>query len=223
MFFDWGLPFRNLPILLRGVAESVWITLVVFAIAFVLGLLLALIRFTKKNRVLYATATAYVEIIRNTPALVQIFFIYFGLPQFGIMPNPLFAGILALSLNNAAYISEILRSGIQAVPKEQWEAANSIGLTNFRVFMSVVFPQAMRNIFPSLINQFIMVLFGTSLLTALDVKELTQVSSILNSRTFRTMEIFIFATAIYYGITTLLSAILRAINKKYFPSLGGRA
>jgi len=223
MFFDWSVPIRNLPVLLRGVLESVWLTLLVFIIAFVIGLLLSLIRFSKKNKVLYAVATAYVEVIRNTPVLVQIFFIYFGLPQFGILLNPLFAGILALSLNNAAYISEILRSGIQAVPKGQWEAADSLGLSAYRVFSSVIFPQALRNIFPSLINQFIMVLFGTSLLTVLDIKELTQVSSILNSKTFRTMEIFIVATLIYYGVSTLLSAVLRTINKKYFPSLGGRA
>ena len=222
MFFDWSVPLENLPILLRSVLESVWITLVVFTLALIIGTILALIRLNKKNRVFYYIATTYVEIMRNTPVLVQIFFIYFGLPQFGIRLNPIVAGILALTINNSAYICEILRSGIQAVSRGQREAANSIALSEFSIFVFVILPQALRNIFPSLINQFIMTLFGTSLLTALDVKELSQVSSILASRTARTMEIFIVATIIYYGVSTLLSAILRFINKKYFPSMGER-
>lgn len=222
MFFDWGTPIRNLPLLLGGALVSLELTLVVFILSFFFGTLLAIVRYSRKNRLLYSLATIYVELIRNTPVLVQIFFIYFGLPQFGIRLPPVLAGIIGLTINNSAYISEILRAGIQSITKGQWEAAHSIGLSDYRVFVSVIYPQALRNIFPSLSNQFIMVLFGTSLLSVLDIKDLTQRASILNSETFRTMEIFIFVTLMYYGISVLCSMLLRYINKKYFPSMESR-
>jgi polar amino acid transport system permease protein len=222
MFFDWGTPIRNIPLLLGGALVSLELTLIVFVLSFGIGTLLAVARFNRKNKLLYCLATVYVEIIRNTPALVQIFLIYFGLPQFGIRLSPVVAGIIGLTVNNCAYIAEIVRAGIQSIAKGQWEAAHSIGLSDYRIFMSVIYPQALRNIFPSLSNQFIMILFGTSLLSALDVKDLTQRASILNSETFRTMEIFTFVTLMYYGISVLCSLILRRVNQKYFPSVGNR-
>ena len=156
--------------------------------------------------------------------LVQIFFLYFGLPQFKIYLPALFAGILGLTINNTAYIAEIVRSGIQSIPQGQWEAANCLGLKPIHTFLDVIFPQALRNIFPSLINQFIMILFGTSLLSVLDIKDLTQVASILNSQNFRTLELFTFAIGIYYFMSVLCSKILRYVNNRFFPSIsnGGR-
>lgn len=132
--------------------------------------------------------------------------------------------ILGLTINNTAYIAEIVRSGIQSIPKGQWEAANCLGLKPIHTFLDVIFPQALRNIFPSLINQFIMILFGTSLLSVLDIKDLTQVASILNSQNFRTLELFTFAIGIYYIMSVICSKILRYVNNRFFPSIsnGGR-
>jgi polar amino acid transport system permease protein len=218
MFFDWGTPFRHLDELLSGAGTTIWITTLTFLLSFVLGTTLAVARTNRNGKLFYTLSTLYVELIRNTPVLVQIFFIYFGLPQLGILLPPLMAGLIALTVNNSAYIAEIMRSGIQSIHKGQREAAASIGLTEFQVFRYVILPQALRNMFPSLINQFILILFGTSLLSILDVRELTQQASILNSQTFRTMEIFIFVTLMYYVISIICSFILKWVNRRFFPS-----
>lgn len=224
MFLDWWTPIENLPALLRGALVSIELTILVFALSVLFGTIVGFARYNKKNKIVYRIATIYVELIRNTPMLVQIFFLYFGLPQFKIYLPAMFAGILGLTINNTAYIAEIIRAGIQSIAKGQWEAADCLGLTPVHTFVDVIFPQALRNVFPSLINQFIMILFGTSLLSVLDIKDLTQVASILNSQNFRTVELFTFAIGIYYIMSVICSKILRIINNKFFPSIssGGR-
>lgn len=222
MFFDWWTPIKNLPALLQGALLSLELTALVFFLSLLLGTLVGYIRYARSNKILYAIATVYVEVIRNTPVLVQLFFIYFGLPQFGIYLDKMVAGVIGLTVNNAAYIAETIRGGIMAVPKGQWEAARCIALKPIRVFTDVIFPQTLRNVFPALINQVIMVFFGTSLLSALDVRDLTQVASILNSRTFRTFELFSVAILIYFVISQLIQIILRYVNKKFFPSVNVR-
>ncbi len=219
MFFDWGTPILHIGDFIKGAFTSLWIAVLVFFLSFLFGTLLALVRFKKKKNIIFFLATAYVEFIRNTPVLVQIFIIYFGLPQFNIRLSPITAGVLALAINNSAYIAEIIRAGIQSIHKGQWEAAASIGLSNFQMFRLVIFPLALRNIFPSLSNQFILILFGTSLLSILDVRELTQRASILNSETFRTMEIFVFVTLMYYAISIFSSTVLRWVNHRFYPNI----
>jgi polar amino acid transport system permease protein len=198
-----------------------WITLVAFFLAVIVGILLAIVRH-QRYPVLYPIATIYVELIRNTPVLVQIFLIYFGLPQFQIYLPPLLAGIIALAINNSAYLSEIVRSGIQAISKGQWEAAETIGLTKPRIFRLIIIPQAIRNIFPALSNQFIMILFGTSLLSVLDIRELTQVSSIFNSENARVLETDTFVIFIYYFMAIVSILMLKWVNRRFFPSVNGR-
>jgi len=221
MFFDWKTAFGQLPDLLQATWTTYWITLFSFFLAITLGLLLAIVRH-QKYPILYPIATVYVEIIRNTPILVQIFLIYFGLPQFGIYLPALLAGIIALSVNNSAYIAEIVRSGISAVAKGQWEAAETLSLKKGKIFRLIVIPQAISNIFPSLSNQFIMCLFGTSLLSVLDIRELTQVSSIFNSRNARVMETDTIVIAIYYVIAIASILLLKWVNQRFFPSVNRR-
>ncbi|MEB3100952.1 amino acid ABC transporter permease [Ferviditalea candida] len=219
MFFDWGTPIIHIGDFIMGAFTSLWIAVLVFLLSVLFGTLLALARFKRRKNLIFILATVYVEFIRNTPVLVQIFIVYFGLPQFDIHLSPITAGVLALTVNNSAYIAEIIRAGIQSIHKGQWEAAASIGLSHFQMFRLIVFPLALRNIFPSLSNQFIMILFGTSLLSILDVRELTQRASILNSETFRTMEIFVFVTLMYYVISILSSTVLRWVNHKFYPNI----
>ena len=219
MFLDWLTSFKFIPDMLQGAALSMGITLVVFVLSILLGTMVGFVRYSKKNKLVYGIATIYVEIIRNTPLLVQIFFLYFGLPQLGIYLPALVAGVLGLSLNNAAYVAEIVRSGINSIPIGQWEASSCIGLGRSEIFINIIFPQALRNIFPALINQFIMILFGTSLLSALDIRDLTQVVSIINSQNFRTVELFVIAIAIYYILSLISSKVLRYINDRFFPSI----
>jgi polar amino acid transport system permease protein len=221
MFFDWKTAFSQIPALLEAAWTTYWIALVSFFLAVLLGGLIAIVRH-QKYPILYPVVTLYVEIIRNTPILAQIFLIYFGLPQFKIYLPALLAGVIALVINNSAYIAEIIRSGIKAVVKGQWEAAETLGLTKAQIFRLVIIPQAIRNVFPSLSNQFIMVLFGTSLLSILDIRELTQVSSIFNSKNARVMETDTIVIVIYYIIAIASILLLKWVNRRFFPSVNRR-
>lgn len=221
-FFDWWTPVEHIPDLLQGAWVTIWITLLAFVIQFVVGALFGYIRFRKKPRILYRILTIYIEIIRNTPLLVQIFIVFFGLPQLGIFFSNYVAGILALTLNGCAYTTEIYRAGIQSVDQGQWEAGKCIGLSRMRIFLDVISPQTLRNIFPALINQFVYTMYMTTLLSALDVKELTQVTTIVATNTFRTFEMYTFAIVFYYILSGLATLILRKVNVKFFPSVSSK-
>lgn len=220
MFFDWQVPLMHMDELLNGIMVTIIISIITFIGSFLLGIVLGVLRYIPRTNPVkslgYILATIYVEVIRNTPALVQIYLIYFGLPQFGIKLQPLAAGIIALVLNNASYLAEIVRAGLQSIATGQHEAAESIGLNAFNKFRLVIFPQAVQNIFPALGNQLIMIIFGTSLLSIIDVRELTDVALILNSSTFRTIEIFITITIMYYVLTFLVMRLLSYIEKKMY-------
>lgn len=218
MILDWSTPLRHWDYFLGGAIMTLWLTVVIFLLSLIIGVLLAVLRYNKRIYPLYAISTVYVELIRNTPALVQVFLIYFGLPQFGISFTPIQAGIIALTINNSAYMSEIIRAGIQSIPKGQWDAGKALGLTYAQMFRYIIFPQAFKHIFPVSANQFIMVIFNTSLLAILDVKELTDRALILNGQTFRTLEIFVFVTGLYYAIYFIVSTVSHWINRRLFTS-----
>jgi polar amino acid transport system permease protein len=221
MFFDWLFPLTHMNELLSGALITLLVTLVTFIVAFLLGIILGVARYESPRNLLsklfYYLATIYIETIRNTPALVQIYLIYFGLPEFGISLKPIVAGILALVINNSAFIAEVVRGGLQSIPKGQHEAAESIGLDALQIFKLIIFPQAVRNIFPALGNQVLMIVFCTALLSIIDVRELTDVALILNADTCRTMEIFITITCMYFIMTMFISRIMAYINQKFFP------
>jgi ABC-type amino acid transport system permease subunit len=128
------------------------------------------------------------------------------------------AGVLVLTLNSGAYYSEIMRGGIQSIPKGQWEASESLGISRVKTFTRIIFPQAVRDAFPSIANQLVLLIFGTSVLSILDVRELTQTASILNSASFRSMEIFTFVMLFYYAVTALILALARLSYKKWFAA-----
>ncbi|WP_159888495.1 amino acid ABC transporter permease [Paenibacillus puerhi] len=218
MILDWSTPLRNWDYFAAGAVMTLWLTFLIYFLSFILGVILAACRFNKQIPPLYAVSTVYVELIRNTPALVQVFLIYFGLPQFGINFTPIQAGIIALTINNSAYMSEIIRAGIQSIHKGQWEASKALGLTYAQTFRSIIFPQAFKHTFPVSANQFIMVIFNTSLLAILDVKELTDRALILNGQTFRTLEIFVFVTGLYYVLYVIVSMISNWMNRRLFLS-----
>jgi polar amino acid transport system permease protein len=218
MFLDWNYPIQHIGELLSGALMSAEISVICFVASLLLGTLCSIVRFSKKPRILYAIATIYVEIMRNTPLLVQLFFTYFGLPQLGLSFTPWVAGVLVLTLNSGAYYSEIMRGGIQSIPKGQWEASESLGISRVKTFTRIIFPQAVRDAFPSIANQLVLLIFGTSVLSILDVRELTQTASILNSASFRSMEIFTFVMLFYYAVTALILALARLSYKKWFAA-----
>ena len=219
--FDWGAPIRNLDLLMQGLVVTLQVATLSFVFAFALGLVGALAR-RSHFWPLRFVATVYVEVIRNTPVLLQIFVIFFGLPSVGIRFDAVTAGIIALSVNSGAYLTEIIRAGIQSISRGQIEAAIALGLTPAQIFGRVVFPQALRNIYPPVVNQFIMVLLGSSLLSAIAVPDLTGNALVVNSRTYRTVEVFTFVTLVYAALTLTASGLLYLLGRLLFPRVTAR-
>lgn len=191
-------------------ADAVWITLFLglgsFALGCMLGLLIALARISSL-RVLRWLAFAYVSIFRGTPLLIQLLLIYFGLPAYGIIIDPISASLLALTLFAAAYLSENFRSGILAVDRGQWEAAWSMGMPYAAVLRRIILPQALRVAVPPMGSRLVALMKDTSLASTVTVVELTRVADQVGASTFRYMEIFLIVGAIYWAINQVLTIL----------------
>lgn len=204
--FDFGVVLKNYPILLEGT----WLTIRLSITAMVLGLLIALAMvLARRSRfwVFSALSLAYVEIVRNTPFLVQIFMLYFGLPTLGIRMSPNTAAVIALSINVGAYATEIIRGGVESINKGQIEAGLAIGLRPLQVFRYVIFKPAMRAIYPALTSQFILIMLTSSVVASISANELTYVAQSLETMTFRSFEIYFVVTIVYLILTFILSRI----------------
>jgi polar amino acid transport system permease protein len=161
-------------------------------------------------------ATAYVELIRNTPLLVQIFVVFFGLPSLGVKLSAGEAAILALTLNFAAYSGEIVRGGIESIPRGQIEAAASLGLSRREIFAHVIILPALEKTWPSLVSQFVLMMLGSSIVSAIGADELTSAANTIQSRTFRPFEVYGWTTLIYLGLTVAFSVALWALARGLF-------
>jgi len=162
----------------------------------------------------------YVEVIRNTPFVVQLFFIVFGLPGLGLKLTAGQAALLAMLINLGAYSTEIIRAGIQVTPKGQWEAARVLGLTKVQTFLRVVLPPALARIYPALVSQCVMVMLGSSVVSQVSYEELTFMANLIQSRTFLSFEVYFVTTLIYLALSLLMRQALLAIGRKW---LGSRA
>ncbi|WP_145335187.1 amino acid ABC transporter permease [Paenibacillus xylanexedens] len=212
---SWQVILDALPLLLEGTVVTLKIVVISLIFAMVIGLISGLMS-TSLNRLLRLEASLYVDIIRGTPLLVQVYFIYFGLPVFLDMRIPaMTAGIIAVSLNAGAYISEIFRAGIESIGKGQHEAARSLGLSRFKTMWLVVLPQATRRMIPTFVNQSIITIKDTSLLSAIGIAELTQTGEIIISSNFRAFEIWGVVGIFYLIIIVLLSRASRFIERRY--------
>lgn len=214
----WDLFLRSYPLLLEGLAVTVILGVSSFVLGSLLGLALALARLSSVV-ILKAVALAYVSVFRGTPMLVQILLIYFGLPQVGIVLDPVPSAIIALSLNVASYQSENFRSGILGVDRGQREAALSIGMTYWQVLRRIIFPQALRIAAPTISNRFIAIMKDTSLASVVTVVELTRVAERIGSSTFRYMEMFVIIAIIYWLLNGVLlvgqNALERRLERAY--------
>lgn len=182
--------------LLKGAWLTIWLTLQ----AVVLGCLIAIVGAWAKTggpRWLRLAFSAYVEIIRNTPFLLQLFFFFFGLPSIGIYLTPTQTALLAMVVNLGAYATEIIRAGVEAIPHGQTEAGAALGFSPVQVFLLIVLVPALQVIYPPLAGQFTMVLLGSSLASAISANELTSAANILASANFRTLEVYLVVTFIY--------------------------
>jgi polar amino acid transport system permease protein len=155
-----------------------------------------------------AVAGWYVEVFRNTPFIVQLFFIYFGLPSLGLRLSPFTAAVLAMTLNLAAYGAEMVRAGLDAVSRGQWDAARALGLHNLVVFRLVALPQALRAVFPALVSQVVITMLESAVVSQIALRDLTYEADLIQSRTFRAFETYALATAIYLGLSIVVRRVL---------------
>jgi polar amino acid transport system permease protein len=181
--WNWAYALEILPVLAHAAIITIEATLISFVIALVLGLLLAVLRMS--GPVVGWFASAFVELVRSTPLLIQIFFIYFVLPRFGVTLDAFTAGIIALSLHYGCYCSEVYRAGLEAVPRGQWEACTALNLSSWNTFKNIILPQAIPPIVPALGNYLVALFKDTPLLSAIAVAELVQTAKNMGSETFR--------------------------------------
>jgi len=209
-----GLLKSTFPILMIGLRMTLILTVVSIAIALVLGVIFGLLR-VSQSVVLRAIGTTYVDIFRGTPLLVQAFFIYFGIPSaLGFQMSALTAGIITLSLNAGAYMTEIVRGGIQSVDKGQMEAARSLGIGYLPTMRKVILPQAIRTMIPSYINQFVITLKDTSILSVIGIAELTQTGRIIIARNFQSFTMWLIIGIIYFVVIMALTKLSDRVEKR---------
>jgi cystine transport system permease protein len=194
----------NAPLLAQALVVTVVIGVVSFVSGSTLGLIIALVR-VSRLRVLKAIVVTYVSIFLGTPMLVQILLIYFGLPQLGVQLEPIPSGVLALSLNVAAYQSENFRAGLLGVDRGQIEAASSIGMKYWQCMRRIVFPQALRIALPPIGTRFIALMKDTSLVSVITVTELTRTAERIGSATFQYLEMYVVIAIIYWLVNLCLS------------------
>jgi glutamine transport system permease protein len=212
--FKYSVVWESMPVLLNGVKLTISITIFGLLIGFCLGTLAGLAR-TSRNPAFHYPAGVYIESIRGTPLMVQVMFIYFGLPlALGMRIPPLFAGISAIAINAGAYIAEIVRGAIQSIDKGQTEAGRSIGLTHFQSMLYVIWPQAFKRMIPPLGNQFIISLKDTSLLVVIGVGELTRQGQEIIAVNFRAFEVWLAVAIMYLALTMTIAKILRILEKR---------
>ena len=209
--------FDFLPKYYTTYIDATVTTLKVSLIALLIGLLLGIVICLAKIstiKVLNVLATIYVEVIRNTPILVQIMIIYFALPEVGISFTPFMSAIIALSINSGAYVSEIFRSGILAIDKGQMEAGRSLGLSYFQTMKFIILSQALKNSLPALGNEFISLVKESSIVYFVGVADIMFAANTVKNATYETFGPYLIAAAIYFIITSVLSFLVKRLEKK---------
>ncbi|MBV9521617.1 MAG: amino acid ABC transporter permease [Alphaproteobacteria bacterium] len=217
--FDFGALLQYLSLFVEGTAVTLGLT----AIASVLGIALSIAGAgAAKGRLAAARAlvAAYVELIRNTPFIVQMFFVFFGLPSLGLRLTAFEAAILAMTINLTAYAIEIVRAGIEAVARGQHEAGRALGFGPLAVFALIVLPQALANVYPALVSQIIITMLESAVVSQIAVVDLTHVADFIQSRNFRAFETYLVVTAIYLALAILLRRVLARCGRRLFA---GRA
>jgi polar amino acid transport system permease protein len=215
MEFDFGAVLVDWPLLAKGVAWTIGLTAIATLIGMVVGVACAWARSSGPAWLRWVVGT-YVELIRNTPFIVQLFFIFFGLPAAGVKLTPETASIIAMVANLGAYATEIIRAGIEATPKGQIEAAVSLALNRMQVFLRVVLPPALKKVWPAMVSQIIIVMLGSAVCSQISVEDLSYAANLIQSRNFRAFEAFIIATLIYLALSVGLRRLLNWAGPRLF-------
>lgn len=217
--FDFAPVLQHADQLLEGAAFTLLLTAVGTLLGVGLGIAGALCR-AWKIRPLDGLFGAYVELIRNTPFLVQLFFIFFGLPALGVKLDEWMAAMLAMVINLGAYSTEIIRAGIQSTPKGQIEAAMSLAMTRLQAFRHVVLRPALARVWPALTSQVVIVMLGSSVCSQISTEELTFAANFIQSRNFRAFETYFLTTALYFAMALLIRQLLIGFGQRFIT---GRA
>lgn len=216
--WDWAFAWEVLPLLLDACLVTLQATFFGSILAVVTGLILALLRRSQSKAVAYS-AYWWMEFIRSTPLLVQIYFLYYVAPEWGLNMSPMVTGVIALGLHYGAYLSEVFRSGIDGVGKGQWEASIALNLSPYRTYRDVILPQALRSMIPASGNYIIAMFKETPQLSAITLLEMLQLAKIMGSENFRYLEPFTLVGLIYLALSLVASTAVRQAERR-FPKEG---
>jgi polar amino acid transport system permease protein len=214
--FDFSSILGYLPVLANGIVVTIELIAVGAVFGVALGIACAWAR-SLGPAWLKPIVSAYVELIRNTPFLIQLFFIFFGLPSIGVQLSEMQGAMLTMIINLGAYSCEIVRAGIQATAKGQFEAGWSLGMTRFETFRYVVLIPALQRIWPALSSQIVIVMLGSAVVSQIAAEDLSFAANFIQSRNFRAFEIYFVVTAIYLVLAILLRQVLRGVGWWLFP------
>ncbi|WHO73536.1 amino acid ABC transporter permease [Rhizobium sp. BT03] len=214
--FEFSWLFQYYPQIVRGILITFQLIAIGGVLGTSLGIVCAWVRALGPSWLKPAVAT-YVELIRNTPFLIQLFFIFFGLPSLGLQLDELTAANLAMVINLGAYSCEIIRAGIQATPKGQFEAGANLAMSPFETFRHVVLVPSLQRIWPALSSQVVIVMLGSSVVSQIAAEDLTFAANFIQSRTFRAFEAYMVSTVIYLALAILLRQALAIIGGFIFP------
>jgi polar amino acid transport system permease protein len=212
--FDFAAVLAQWPLLAKGVLWTVALSTLAAVVGVAVGIACAWARTHGSLRLKWLVG-AYVELVRNTPFIVQLFFIFFGLPAAGVKLSPETASMIAMVVNLGAYATEIIRAGVDATPRGQVEAGLSLALTPAQVFIRVVLPPALRKVWPALVSQIIIVMLGSAVCGQISVEELSYAANLIQSRNFRAFEAFIVATLIYLALSIALRRLLHWLGPRF--------
>lgn len=213
MNLDFSVVLTKIPILLEGCVVTLQISFFALLLGMIFGIAGALCRISS-NRALNSLAFMYVWVIRGTPVMVQLFILYFGLPQLGIKLPSMVAGVLGLAINTGAYVTEIIRAGIQAVDKGQMEAALSVGMSFRQAMVRIIGPQATKICIPPLVNQFIMTLKNSSIASLVTITELFRTGEQIIYTTFRSFEVYMAVAVLYLLMNSVFMIIADRLERK---------
>ena len=210
---NWSVIGENLPLFMEGVLLTLKISALALVISIPIGVLLGLARISR-NRIVSFIATAYIEIMRGVPLLVLLFWIFFVLGR-TLQLGAYWSAVLGLAFFSAAFVAEIIRSGIQSVPRGQMEAARSSGMNYIQAMRLIILPQAFRKVLPPLASQFIILIKDSSLVSVISVVDLTLISKNIVATSFRSLEVWTFVAVLYFVITFTLSRSILYLERKY--------
>lgn len=216
--FQFDAIFQSWPLLLQGTLKTIELSMSAMAI----GLLISIFCSWGKShggKILSVAIDTYIEVIRNTPFLVQLFFFYFALPTLGLKMSASTAALVTMFVNLGAFATEILRAGVEAIPKGQVEAGIALNLKRYQVFLHVILRPAIKTIFPALSSQFILLMLTSSIVSAISADDLASVAANIQSETFRSFEIYITVTIIYFVLSLMFLSIFKIIWRRflYYP------